>query len=48
MPLYTKYQEFIAELFGTFFILLFGTGVGAMHVLFNLGDYTNITIGVAI
>lgn len=42
--MYTKYQEFIAELFGTMFILLFGNGVVAMSVLFKLGDYTNITL----
>lgn len=40
----TIYQEFIAEFFGTMFILLFGNGVVAMTVLFQLGDYTNITI----
>lgn len=42
--MYTRYQEFIAEFFGTMFILLFGNGVVAMSVLFNLGDFTNITI----
>lgn len=43
--MYNKYQEFVAEFFGTMFILLFGTGVVAMNTLFNLGGYTNITIG---
>lgn len=42
--MYSKYQEFIAELFGTMFILLFGNGVVAMVDLFGLGDYTNITL----
>jgi len=40
-----KYQEFMAEMIGTMFILLFGNGVNAMFVLFNLGGYTNITFG---
>lgn len=42
---YSRYQEFMAELLGTMFILLFGNGVNAMFVLFNLGGYTNITFG---
>ncbi len=42
---HSKYQEFMAELFGTMFILLFGNGVNAMVTLFNLGGYTNITFG---
>lgn len=37
------YKEFMAELIGTMFILLFGNGVCAMNSLFNLGGYTNIT-----
>ena len=43
--MYTTFQETIAEFFGTLFILLFGCGVVAMNVLFNLGGYTNITLG---
>ncbi len=43
--MYSRYQEFIAELLGTMFILLFGAGVNAMTVLFNLGGYPSITIG---
>ena len=43
--MYTKKQEFVAELLGTLFILLFGAGVNAMVVLFNLGSYGVITIG---
>lgn len=39
------YREFMAELIGTMFILLFGNGVNAMNSLFNLGGYTNITFG---
>ncbi len=42
---YSRYHEFMAELVGTMFILLFGNGVNAMFVLFNLGGYTNITFG---
>lgn len=42
---HNKYQEFMAEMFGTMFILLFGNGVNAMASLFNLGGYTNITFG---
>lgn len=42
---HNKYQEFMAEMFGTMFILLFGNGVNAMATLFNLGGYTNITFG---
>ena len=42
---HTRYQEFMAEMFGTMFILLFGNGVNAMVVLFNDGGYTNITFG---
>lgn len=42
--MYTRSQEFIAEFFGTMFILLFGNGVVAMHVLFNLADFTTITL----
>lgn len=38
-------HEFIAELIGTMFILLFGCGANAMNSLFNLGGYTNITFG---
>lgn len=38
-------REFMAELIGTMFILTFGCGVNAMNSLFNLGGYTNITIG---
>jgi glycerol uptake facilitator protein len=40
---YGSYQEFMAELIGTMFILLFGNGVNAMNSLFNLGGYTDIT-----
>lgn len=39
------YIEFMAEFYGTMFIVLFGTGVCAMNSLFNLGGYTNITFG---
>lgn len=39
----THYKEFMAELIGTMFILLFGNGVCAMNSLFNLGGYINIT-----
>lgn len=48
--MYSRTQIFIAELIGTFFILLFGDGVVAMVQLFNLGGYGNITIawGVAV
>ncbi len=42
--MHTKFQEFMAEFIGTFFILLFGDGVVAMVKLFNLGGYGNITI----
>lgn len=42
---YSKTQEFMAEMIGTMFILLFGNGVNAMFTLFNLGGYTNITFG---
>ena len=52
---FTKGQEFLAELFGTMVLILFGTGVVAMVVLFGSnpaipgevvkGGYTNITIG---
>lgn len=38
-------KTFLAELFGTMFILLFGNGVSAMNSLFNLGGYTNVSIG---
>ena len=41
----TTYKEFLAEMFGTMFIVLFGCGVNAMNSLFNLGGYTNITFG---
>lgn len=41
----TNSKEFMAEMFGTMFILLFGNGVNAMVTLFNLGGYTNITFG---
>ncbi len=40
---YSKPQEFLAEMFGTMFILLFGNGVNAMNALFNQGGYTNTT-----
>ena len=43
--MYKLYQEFVAECLGTMFILLFGAGVNAMVVLFNLGSYSMITIG---
>lgn len=43
--MYTRYQEFIAEFFGTLFILLFGLGANAMNMLFQLNNYTNITLG---
>ncbi|HML16579.1 MAG TPA: MIP/aquaporin family protein [Bryobacteraceae bacterium] len=36
--------ELLAEFFGTLVLILFGTGVVAMDVLFNKGGYTNITI----
>jgi len=42
---HNKYQEFMAEMFGTMFILLLRNGVNAMATLFNLGGYTNITFG---
>jgi glycerol uptake facilitator protein len=52
---FTKGQEFIAELFGTMVLILFGTGVVAMIALFGhdpaipgevvKGGYTNITLG---
>jgi len=38
-------HEWMAEFFGTMFILLFGIGVVAMNQLFHLGGYTNITLG---
>src|SRR5262249_36835903 len=46
-------REFIAEFAGTFVLILFGTGVVAMVVLFGKGlpgeivngGYTNITLG---
>lgn len=41
----SHYRQFMAELIGTMFILLFGNGVNAMNSLFNLGGYTNITFG---
>ena len=37
-------SELIAEFFGTLVLILFGTGVVAMEVLFNKGGYTNITL----
>jgi len=37
--------ELVAEFFGTLVLILFGTGVVAMEVLFHKGGYTNITIG---
>lgn len=43
--MYSKWQEFVAELLGTMFIVLFGTGVDAMNTLFGQGGYTNICIG---
>jgi glycerol uptake facilitator protein len=52
---YTKSQEFIAELFGTMVLILFGCGSVAMVVLFGdnppipgevvKGGYTNIVLG---
>src|SRR5271170_1837402 len=52
---FTKTEEFLAEVFGTMVLILFGTGVVAMVVLFGSnpavpgevvkGGYTNITIG---
>jgi glycerol uptake facilitator protein len=41
----TLRRQFMAELIGTMFILLFGNGVDAMSLLFNLGGYTDITFG---
>lgn len=35
----------MAELLGTFFIVLLGCGVNAMNTLFNLGGYTDVTLG---
>lgn len=43
--MYNRYQEFVAEFFGTLFLVVFGCGVNAMNVLFNLGGYTNIAFG---
>ena len=37
-------SELIAEFFGTLVLILFGTGVVAMVVLFDKGGYTNITL----
>jgi glycerol uptake facilitator protein len=37
--------ELIAEFLGTMVLILFGTGVVAMVVLFDKGGYTNITLG---
>jgi glycerol uptake facilitator protein len=37
-------SELIAEFFGTMVLILFGTGVVAMSVLFDKGGYTNITL----
>ena len=52
MPKYSLAAELIAELLGTFVLILFGSGVVAMVVLFPgtapvvaHGGYTNITIG---
>jgi glycerol uptake facilitator protein len=52
---FTKTEEFLAEVFGTMVLILFGCGVVAMVVLFGSnppipgevvkGGYTNITIG---
>src|ERR1700761_4121384 len=52
---FTKGQEFMAELLGTMVLILFGTGVVAMVVLFGSnpaipgevvkGGYTNIVLG---
>jgi len=52
---FTKGQEFMAELLGTMVLILFGTGVVAMVVLFGSnppipgevvkGGYTNVTLG---
>ena len=52
---FTKAQEFMAEVLGTMVLILFGTGVVAMVVLFGSnppipgevvkGGYTNITLG---
>ena len=52
---FTKAQEFMAEILGTMVLILFGTGVVAMVVLFGSnppipgevvkGGYTNITLG---
>lgn len=44
-PIKQTTKEFIAELAGTMFITLFGSGVNAMNSLFHLGGYVNITIG---
>ena len=44
--MYSKSQEFMAEVVGTMVLILFGCGVVSLVVLFNgKGDYTNITIG---
>jgi glycerol uptake facilitator protein len=37
--------ELIAEFLGTMVLILFGTGVVAVVVLFDKGGYTNITLG---
>jgi len=42
--MHSKTQIFMAEFFGTLFILLFGDGVVAMVQLFNLGSYGVITV----
>ena len=48
---YSRLQEFVAELFGTMVLILFGCGSVAMVVLFPNagpvphGGYTNIVLG---
>jgi glycerol uptake facilitator protein len=44
--MYSKSQEFLAEVVGTMVLILFGCGVVSLVVLFEgKGDYTTITIG---
>ena len=46
--MYTKYHEFVAEFFGTMFIILFADGANALDILFNLDGYTNIVFASGI
>jgi len=40
--MYSCKQKFFAEMIGTMFILVFGIGVNAMNVMFNLGGFVNV------